>query len=50
MIAAVREVLISVDVLNIELSQIEEIKSELEEQGLLHIDGIRNLFKKNEEE
>lgn len=50
MIAAVREVLISVDALNIELSQIEEIKHELEEQGLLHIDGIRNLFKKNEEE
>lgn len=50
MISAVREVLISVDALNIELSQIEEIKHELEEQGLLHIDGIRNLFKKNEGE
>jgi hypothetical protein len=50
MIAAVREVLISVDALHIELSQIEEIKTELDEQGLLHIDGIRKLFAKEEEE
>lgn len=45
MIAALREVLISVDALNIELSNIEELKEELEEQGLLNIGGIRRLFK-----
>ncbi len=50
MIAAVREVLISVDALHIELSQIEEIKTELDEQGLLHIDGIRKLFSKEEDD
>jgi hypothetical protein len=50
MISAVREVLISVDALTIELSQIEEIREELEEQGLLHIDGLRKLFRKNDEE
>jgi hypothetical protein len=50
MISAVREVIISVDALNIELSQVEELKEELAEQGLLHMGGIRKLFVKDEEE
>jgi Protein of unknown function (DUF2721) len=49
MIAAVREVLISVDALNIELSNIEELKEELEEQGLLNMGGIRRLFKQDDD-
>jgi uncharacterized membrane protein YfcA len=49
MIAAVREILISVDALNIELSQIEELREELEEQGLLNMGGLRKLFVKEEE-
>ena len=35
MVAAVREIFISVDALNIELSNIEELKEELEEKGIL---------------
>lgn len=49
MISAVREIVISVDALNIELSQIEELKTELEEQGLLNIGGIKRLFVTEEE-
>jgi sterol desaturase/sphingolipid hydroxylase (fatty acid hydroxylase superfamily) len=35
MIAAIREVFISVDALNIELSSVEELKEELAEKGIL---------------
>ena len=43
MVAAVREIFISVDALNIELSNIEELKEELEEKGIL-----KRIFHSNE--
>lgn len=43
MSAAVREIFISVDALNIELSSIEELKEKLEEKGIL-----KRLFDSNE--
>lgn len=49
MIAAMREVIISVDALKIELSQIEELGEEMELKGLLYIDGIRKFFHKEED-
>jgi hypothetical protein len=49
MIAAVREILISVDALHIELEEIEELKEELAEQGLLNMEGLKKLFVKEEE-
>ena len=44
MVAAVREIFISVDALNIELSNIEELKEELEEKGIL-----KRIFHSNEQ-
>jgi hypothetical protein len=43
MSAAVREIFISVDALNIELSSIEELKEKLEEKGIL-----KRFFESNE--
>ena len=50
MVSAVREVIISVDALNIELSQVEELKSELEAQGLLHMEDIRKFFVRGDDD
>ncbi|MFZ4544585.1 MAG: DUF2721 domain-containing protein [Saprospiraceae bacterium] len=50
MVSAVREVIISVDALNIELSKIEELKSELEAQGHLHMHDLRKFFIKDDDE